>query len=128
MQYFTASPIGVIYFSYSPRDRIFPLKPGAMVFLAVKESLHNIVQHSTATVAVTTLRYTGTTIEILIEDNGGDLPTETRSSFGNGLENMTMRLAQDQRESAKCNRHPALADGSAFAFGGSKGRLPHLND
>ena len=74
------------------------------LFLAFKEALHNVAKHSAAT--ETSIRLTAGTdsLELVIEDNGRGFVqgiagerqpgNSARLSTGNGLENMTRRLAE----------------------------------
>jgi signal transduction histidine kinase len=60
------------------------------LFLAIKESLHNIVQHSHATEVEFHLAVTGSDLEIVIADNGcGFVPCV---SDGHGLKNLLARM------------------------------------
>jgi signal transduction histidine kinase len=119
VQYFTASPIRChCNFPETVPDVHLSAEARRNVFLAVKESLHNIVKHSFATEAVITLRHTGSAIEILIEDNGRGFSTGTRSSFGNGLENMTKRLAQI-KGACEVQSSPGAGTRVRIVFGGS---------
>ena len=119
VQYFTASSIRCqCNFPEAVPDVHLSAEARRNVFLAVKESLHNIVKHSSATEAVITLRNTGTAIEILIEDNGRGFSPGTRSSSGNGLENMTMRLAQING-ACEVRSSPGAGTRVRIVFGGS---------
>ncbi len=119
VQYFTASPIRChCNFPETVPDIRLSAEARRNIFLAVKESLHNIVKHSFATEAVITLRHTGTSIEILIEDNGRGFSPGTRSSSGNGLENMTMRLAQIKGV-CEVQSSPGAGTRVRLVFGGS---------
>jgi signal transduction histidine kinase/ligand-binding sensor domain-containing protein len=74
------------------------------VFLAFKESLHNIVRHAAASEVRISLVPGAASFELIIEDNGhgfarqnnaGNLSEDAnRFSSGNGLENMTRRLTE----------------------------------
>lgn len=119
VQYFTASPIRChCNFPETVPEVRLSAEARRNVFLAVKESLHNIVKHSSATDAVITLRQTGTNIEILIEDNGRGFLPGTRATFGNGLENMTMRLAQI-KGACEVQSSPGAGTRVRIVFGGS---------
>lgn len=61
------------------------------IFLCVKETLHNIVKHSSAT-QVSIRIQTGTELLIEISDNGTGIAKEKTSQFGNGLKNMKRRM------------------------------------
>jgi len=64
------------------------------LFLAVKEALTNVLKHASASEVRITVSETGSTVEILIEDNGcGFEPNETATRRkGNGLTNMRKRI------------------------------------
>jgi ligand-binding sensor domain-containing protein/signal transduction histidine kinase len=62
------------------------------VYLAVRETLNNIVKHSGASEVWFRLRTTPTTLSIVIEDNGGGFSPEDRASAGNGLHNIEKRM------------------------------------
>jgi signal transduction histidine kinase len=73
------------------------------LFLAFKEALHNVVKHSAATEVHIGLAPKTTSFELVVEDNGhGFAPGEkdktsddpSRFAPGNGVENMTRRLAE----------------------------------
>ncbi len=74
------------------------------LFLAFKEAMHNVVKHSAASETYIRLSVRTTSFELSIEDNGrgftpgarGKNPPDdsVRLSSGNGLENMTRRLAE----------------------------------
>jgi signal transduction histidine kinase/streptogramin lyase len=119
VQYFTASPIRChCNFPETVPEVHLSAEARRNVFLAVKESLHNIVKHSSATEAVITLRHTGTSIEILVEDNGKGFSPEARADFGNGLENMTRRLAQI-KGFCEVQSSPGAGTRVRIVFGGS---------
>ena len=64
------------------------------LFLTVKEALHNVVKHSSASEVWIRLSVDGNTFSIIIEDNGpGFLPPHhSPAPRGNGLSNMKKRL------------------------------------
>jgi ligand-binding sensor domain-containing protein/signal transduction histidine kinase len=62
------------------------------VFLAVKESLNNVVKHSGASEVWLRLGVEHETLTVTIEDNGKGCAVESPSKFGNGLVNMTKRM------------------------------------
>lgn len=62
------------------------------VFLVVKEALHNIVKHSSATDAHLSLVVNEHGIEITVEDDGKGFDTERIRAFSNGLQNMRRRM------------------------------------
>ena len=61
------------------------------IYLVVKEALHNIVKHASATeVSITfQLNYR---LDVTIKDNGKGIDNATLSRFGNGLKNMRRRM------------------------------------
>ena len=61
---------------------------------------------------------TGTSIEILVEDNGKGFSPGTGSSFGNGLENMRMRLARI-KGTCEVQSLPGAGTRVRITFGGS---------
>jgi signal transduction histidine kinase/ligand-binding sensor domain-containing protein len=63
------------------------------LFLVVKESLHNIVKHSGASVASILLALDDNELEIRIDDNGRGFSQDQASYGGNGLSNMKKRIA-----------------------------------
>ncbi len=71
------------------------------LFLAFKESLHNIVKHAAATEVRVELKLDAETLTLTVADNGrgfpvhGQIPVEPgRIDSGYGLENMKRRLAE----------------------------------
>jgi ligand-binding sensor domain-containing protein/signal transduction histidine kinase len=74
------------------------------LFLAFKETLHNVVRHAAASEARVALKLEAETIILTVTDDGcgfnvdgppdGSPPTSGRSSPGNGLINMKRRLAE----------------------------------
>jgi signal transduction histidine kinase len=64
------------------------------LFLAVKETLHNIVQHSQATEVEFHLRAEHQLLEIDIIDNGCGFDLTAASDAGHGLRNIPERLAR----------------------------------
>jgi signal transduction histidine kinase len=63
------------------------------LFLAVKETLNNIVRHSHATEVEFGMAATGCALEILVADNGTGFDASARSN-GNGSKNLRDRLMQ----------------------------------
>jgi ligand-binding sensor domain-containing protein/signal transduction histidine kinase len=63
------------------------------LFLACKEAFTNVSKHAHATEVWLRLSITGTDLEITIEDNGQGFMPATASTAGNGLGNLTNRLA-----------------------------------
>ncbi|MEO6184101.1 MAG: two-component regulator propeller domain-containing protein [Verrucomicrobiota bacterium] len=62
------------------------------LFLAVKEALHNVVQHSEATEVWVRLADTANELRISISDNGRGLPVEMTQPGHDGLANIRHRL------------------------------------
>ena len=62
------------------------------VYLAVRETLNNVIKHSGASEVWFRLRTTPTTLSIVIEDNGEGFSPAERSSAGNGLHNIEKRM------------------------------------
>jgi signal transduction histidine kinase/ligand-binding sensor domain-containing protein len=62
------------------------------IFLVIKESLHNIVKHASATKA-TILFELNDGLLVTVTDNGKGIDTNTIRPFANGLENMKKRIA-----------------------------------
>lgn len=62
------------------------------LFLAIKEALHNVVQHAKATEVWLRLADTGAELRISVVDNGCGLPTETSRPGADGLASIRKRL------------------------------------
>jgi len=60
------------------------------IYLVIKEALHNIVKHASATSVSIGFRIVVNDLQISIQDNGKGF--EQASSFGNGLKNMSRRM------------------------------------
>ena len=63
------------------------------LFLAVKESLGNVVKHSGATNVRLDIQVRAERLEIAVADNGRGLVPGTPDPFSNGLDNMQARMA-----------------------------------
>ncbi|MGX5816780.1 ligand-binding sensor domain-containing protein [Chitinophaga lutea] len=63
------------------------------IYLAVKESLHNVVKHSQATEVIIEVKVFKN-MTIMIKDNGKGFDPEKVRLFGNGLKNIEKRMAQ----------------------------------
>lgn len=92
------------------------------LFLAFKEALHNVVKHSAASEVRVRLTPKATSFELVVEDNGCGFTPETRSrpaedpgrfASGNGLENMTRRLAEIH---GRCDIRSAPGQGTQVMF------------
>ena len=64
------------------------------LFLAVKESLNNIVRHSGATEVSLLILVTDESLSVIIQDNGRGFNGEVKSNGADGLENMRQRVAE----------------------------------
>jgi len=93
------------------------------LFLAFKEALHNVVKHSAASETYIRLAAGRTSFELIVEDNGRGFTPGTskknppevaaRLSSGNGLENMTRRLAEIH---GRCDIQSAPGQGTKVIF------------
>lgn len=64
------------------------------VFLAVKESINNIVKHSQATKAEITLQLAESAFSLIIKDNGRGIGRNSKPGSGNGLLNIKKRIEE----------------------------------
>ncbi len=64
------------------------------LFLAIKEALNNVLKHSTASEVRVEVLSNGSTVDVIIDDNGRgfDLENGHNGRQGNGLQNMRKRL------------------------------------
>jgi len=62
------------------------------LFLAFKEALHNVVQHSKATDVQLTIDLDGEVLTVVVVDNGSGFDPNTAQSEADGLGNMQRRL------------------------------------
>jgi signal transduction histidine kinase len=72
-----------------------PLPPevGHHLYLAVKESLHNVVKHAGATEVWLRLQLTGESMTLVVEDNGRGFEIDGKvEADANGLDNLNRRL------------------------------------
>jgi signal transduction histidine kinase len=93
------------------------------LFLAFKEALHNVVKHSNATETSIRLTARATSFELIVEDNGRGFAAgggakiasvgSNRLLSGNGLENMTRRLAEIR---GYCHIHSDRGKGTRVIF------------
>jgi signal transduction histidine kinase/ligand-binding sensor domain-containing protein len=92
------------------------------LFLAFKEALHNVVKHSAASEVHIRLTPQTVSFELAVEDNGrGFVPGARdqasddpgRFASGNGLENMTRRLAEIR---GRCDIQTAPGSGTKVVF------------
>lgn len=63
------------------------------IYLAVKESLHNVVKHSQATEVIIEVKVFKN-MTIMLKDNGKGFDPEKVRLFGNGLKNIEKRMQQ----------------------------------
>lgn len=89
------------------------------IFMAVKESLNNVVKHSRATEVKFTARIEESSIVLIIEDNGRGFSDSEVSQFSNGLANMKQRL-KDVNGSAEISS--VLKKGTTVTFNVTVGR------
>jgi signal transduction histidine kinase len=62
------------------------------IYLAVKESLHNVVKHAQASEVMIEIEMQQHSMTILIKDNGKGFDQEKVRLFGNGLKNIQKRM------------------------------------
>lgn len=62
------------------------------IYLAAKESLHNVVKHAKATEVLIEIKMNNRNMTILIKDNGKGFDQEKVRLFGNGLKNIQKRM------------------------------------
>ncbi len=63
------------------------------IFLSVKECLHNIVKHASATRVWFSVQLNGR-MQIIIHDNGKGIDWNDRRAFSNGIENINKRMKE----------------------------------
>lgn len=78
------------------------------IFLAVKESLHNILKHSQASEVNIVMQIKEGTLIITVSDNGVGIDTEKLRRFGNGLSNMKRRMESIRGDFKAENRNGSL--------------------
>ncbi len=64
------------------------------IYMTVKEAVHNVVKHASATEVEMKFISYDHTIEILVKDNGRGFSRDSISGLGNGLVNMSKRIAE----------------------------------
>jgi signal transduction histidine kinase len=74
-------------------DREVPSVWRRNIFLAIKESLHNVLKHASATEVLLSISIHDHTMEVLISDNGKGFDPEIKTGSGNGLVNIQKRIA-----------------------------------
>ena len=92
--YLTTHDIHCIFHAPAEHPEIFA--SGEMrrnIFLSVKEVLHNVVKHAEATSVDITITI-NKDLCIRIHDNGKGINLENIRRFGNGLNNITKRMAE----------------------------------
>jgi len=91
-----------------------PSEVGHHLYLAVKETLHNIVKHAGATEVWLRLRLEAGTIALTVEDNGcGFKPGCQRAPGADGLGNLTRRLGEI---GGSCQQRSEVGKGAACTF------------
>jgi signal transduction histidine kinase/ligand-binding sensor domain-containing protein len=81
-----------------------PSDVGHHLYLAVKETLHNVVKHAGATEVWLRLRLAAETITLTIEDNGGGFQTDHKSApNADGLGNLNRRLGEIGGSCEQCS-------------------------
>lgn len=75
------------------------------LFLAIKESLHNIVKHAGATEVWLRVTVTDEVLDVMVEDNGRGFENVPEDALADGLRNMKQRLADIGGE-FKVESHP----------------------
>jgi signal transduction histidine kinase len=78
------------------------------IFLAVKESLNNVVKHARATSVIIDVKIHDRRLNINIQDNGVGIDFETIRRFGNGLKNIKSRLERINGKFTIVNNEGAL--------------------
>ena len=82
------------------------------VFLAFKETLHNVVKHAGATEVSVHLALMGQAFQLTIQDNGRGFDTHSRSGRaerGNGLKNIRQRMVKN---GGTCEIHSSPGQGT----------------
>lgn len=78
------------------------------IFLAVKESLNNVVKHAKATSITIDVKIEDRRLSINIQDNGIGIDLDSIRRFGNGLKNMKSRLERINGKFTIINNEGAL--------------------
>jgi signal transduction histidine kinase len=68
------------------------------LFLAIKESLNNIVRHSSASEVSLLILVSDKSLSVIIEDDGRGFSREVKNDGADGLENMRRRIAEIRGE------------------------------
>jgi signal transduction histidine kinase len=91
-----------------------PSEVGHNLYLAVKETLHNVVKHADATEVWLRLRLEAATITLAVEDNGrGFRVGEQVPSEADGLGNLSRRLG---KIGGQCRQHSEQGKGTTTTF------------
>jgi signal transduction histidine kinase len=77
------------------------------IFLSVKEALHNIIKHASATEVIMSIEF-NKTLKIIIHDNGKGIDFDHVRRFGNGLINIQERMKTIGGKSVITNDKGAL--------------------
>ncbi len=94
-------------------DAAFDLPIRRNLFLAVKEALNNAAKHSQATELSLRVHWDGQMVEVVVEDNGRGFDPIQVGAGGNGIANMTRRMAEFAGE---CRVESAPGKGSRITF------------
>lgn len=94
-------------------DAAFDLPIRRNLFLAVKEALNNAAKHSQATELFLRVHWDGTMVEVLVENNGRGFAPAQVGAGGNGIANMTQRMAEFAGE---CRIESTPGKGSRITF------------
>jgi signal transduction histidine kinase/ligand-binding sensor domain-containing protein len=78
------------------------------IYLAVKESLHNVVKHANAERVSISFEIKNENLVVQVQDDGKGIDPEKVNEFGNGLHNMRKRLRDIGGEMLTENRDGAL--------------------
>jgi signal transduction histidine kinase len=81
------------------------------IYLAVKESLHNVVKHANAERVSISFEIKNENLVVQVQDDGKGIDLEKANQFGNGLYNMRKRLHDIGGEMLVENR-----DGTLLTF------------
>jgi signal transduction histidine kinase len=93
-----------------------PLPPevGHHLYLAVKESLRNVVKHAGATEVWLRLRLTKETVTLVVEDNGRGFEIDGKVAAGaDGLDNLNRRLTEI---GGRCEYRSEHGEGTTITF------------
>jgi len=93
LEYFENTPIECrVYTPSEIPDKELTGDKRRNIFLSVKETLHNVMKHSHATLITINIEANDLLV-ITISDNGNGIDMENLRQFGNGLKNINRRMA-----------------------------------